>query len=209
MSDSAALPHGFPVVLDLRGVAVLVVGGGRVAARKADALLAAGAHVTAVAPDFADEFPEVAVRHRRPYEPHDVVGHRLVFTATSDGAVNRRVAADATAAQLWVNSADDVANCSFFLPAVVRRGPVVAAVSSGGTSPALAGHLRDRIGAVIGDEVADAALQLHARRRRLQQAGIATDSVDWSTPIAELLASPGTDRSAGSTSAAGVEQNYD
>ena len=134
---------GYPVTLDLTGVAVLVVGAGPIAARKVAGLVAAGAVVRVVAPDVADELDRatVAELRRRPYEPADLDGVRLVVTATGDAAVDARVAADATAAGIWVNAADQPADCTFILPAIARHGPVSIAVSTDGASPALARRL--------------------------------------------------------------------
>ena len=120
----------YPVSLVLEGRPVLVVGGGRVAARKVDGLLACGAQVHVVAPRVADELKQ---RHgvtveERPYRDGDVAGYRLVVSATDDAAVNRAVHDEAEAAGVWVNSADDPANCTFTLPSVLRRGPITVAV---------------------------------------------------------------------------------
>jgi precorrin-2 dehydrogenase len=137
----------YPVNLDLAGRRVLVVGGGQVAARKVAGLLLAGAIVTVVAPDAVAEIVEDPdVRwHQRPYRRGEVASYRLAITATSDPAVNRQVARDGDAANVLVNSADDPANCSFILPAVVRRGDLQLTVSTNGRSPAFASWARRRL----------------------------------------------------------------
>jgi len=183
------MAFGYPVMLDVGGVPVLVVGGGRVASRKAKALVEAGAVVTVVAPDVDDELAElVAVVHRRSYAATDIEGHRLVLTATNDASVNAAVAADATAAGLWVNSADDPANCSFILPAVARRDPVVVSVSSGGASPALASHLRDEIAASVLEGVDVAAADLSRQRAEVHAAGGSTEDISWDERVRAALA---------------------
>ena len=183
------MAFGYPVMLDVGGVRVLVVGGGRVASRKTKALVDAGAVVTVVAPVVDDELAELAaVVHRRAYASTDVAGHRLVLTATNDASVNAAVAADATSAGLWVNSADDPANCSFILPAVARRGPVVVSVSSGGASPALASHLRDEIGANVLDGVDVAAADLSRQRAEVHAAGGSTEDIVWDERVRAALA---------------------
>ena len=109
-------------------------------------------------------------------EEADLEGHQLVMTATDDPAVNALVATQARARGTWVNSADDPENCSFILPAVTRRGPVVVAVGTDGASPALARHLRDRIAAEIltpGVEVA--AGELARQRAEFHAQGISTE----------------------------------
>ena len=139
------MTFAYPVFLNLEGVPVLLVGGGQIASRKAAGLVAAGALVTVIAPEVRPELAEVAAAvWLRPFAEGDCAGFRLVMTATDDPAVNARVYADATAAGIWVNSADDPDNCTFILPAVARRGPVVAAISTGGASPALANTARVR-----------------------------------------------------------------
>ncbi|MDW3217335.1 MAG: bifunctional precorrin-2 dehydrogenase/sirohydrochlorin ferrochelatase [Acidimicrobiales bacterium] len=137
---------GYAVNLDLTGRPVLVVGGGRVAARKIAGLLRAGAVVTVVAPDAIPEIAEDPdVRwYARPYQRGEVASYRLAITATDDADVNAQVADDADTAGVFVNSADDPANCSFTLPAVARHGDVQVAISTNGRSPALARWLRKR-----------------------------------------------------------------
>ena len=183
------MAFGYPVMLDLGGVPVLLVGGGRVASRKATALVDAGALLTVVAPAVNDELAELAaVVHRRAYASTDIEGHRLVLTATNDASVNAAVAADATAAGIWVNSADDPANCTFILPAVARRGPVVVSVSSGGASPALASHLRDEIAATGLDGVEVAAADLSRQRAEVHAAGGSTEDIEWEERVRAALA---------------------
>ncbi len=189
-SGGEPFDDGYPVVLRLAGRRVLVVGGGAVAARKAQGLLAAGARVTVVAPLVAPEMaalaPELTIE-ARPYRAGDVGGFHLVLTATDDGAVQQQVYDDAEAAGVWVNAADDPARCSFTLPAIARDGPVVIAVSTQGASPALAGGLRDRIAAWLPPDLDRVAAELAKRRRDLRDQGISTESVDWSEQVAALL----------------------
>ncbi len=183
------MAFGYPVFLQLDDVPVLLVGGGNIARRKAEALFEAGARLTVVAPHIAAELAEQAAECRlRGYRSSDIVGHRLVMTATDDPEVNAQVGRDATAVGVWVNSADDPANCSFILPAVARDGAVTVAVSTGGASPALASHLRreaqqwiEQIGA------AAAANTLAAQRAELRGQGISTESIDWSDRVRDAL----------------------
>ncbi|MBU6316877.1 MAG: bifunctional precorrin-2 dehydrogenase/sirohydrochlorin ferrochelatase [Acidobacteria bacterium] len=183
------MAFGYPVMLELRDVPVLMVGGGQVAARKVEGLVAAGARVTVVAPLVRDEVAAMAAEVRlRGYDSSDIDGHRLVMTATDDPAVNRAVAADASALGVWVNSADDPQNCTFILPAITRRGPVTVAVGTDGSSPALARHLRDRIAdEVLGPEVERAAAELARQRAEFHAAGISTETIDWSDRLRQAL----------------------
>lgn len=140
-------PTSYPVNLRLSGLPVLVVGGGPVAARKMEALVQAGACVTVVAPaavhGIADQ-PDVGWQQRM-YRRGEAGSYRLVVTATNDPAVNAQVARDCEDANVFVNSADDPANCTFTLPSVARREHLQVAVSTDGRSPALARWLRRRI----------------------------------------------------------------
>jgi siroheme synthase-like protein len=180
---------GFPVFLALDGVPVLLVGGGRVALRKAAALVDEGAVLTVVAPGVLPELAALAGSVRqRPYAAGDVHGHRLVIVASDDPQVNAQVSADATAAGIWVNSADDPQHCSFILPAVARRGAVTVAVSTGGASPALAGHLRDEIATTtLTEAVERAAADLAAQRAAIHATGRSTEAFNWTARVRAAL----------------------
>jgi len=179
----------YPIMLDLTSVRVLVVGGGRVALRKLEGLLGAGADVTVVAPEVVEAIHDLEVDVEvRGYEARDLDQVRLVITATDDPAVNAAVAADATARGIWVNSADDPANCTFTLPAVARDGAVTVAVGTGGSSPALASHLRGALEKWLSEIGAgDAAVTLAAQRREVQANGESTESIDWSDRVRDAL----------------------
>ena len=155
---------GYPVYLDLRGVPVLVVGAGPVAARKVAGLVAAGAAVT--------RRRRRRCRRRSTGRPSPTVRRAAVRA----GRPRRRCASSspppATPTStprspprppppgIWVNAADQPADCSFILPAIARNGPLTVAVSTGGASPALARRLRDHAGALLTDEVVALALDL-------------------------------------------------
>ena len=179
----------YPVGLALEGRSCLVVGGGRIAARKAAGLVKAGAKVHVIAPEVTDEMTALAsVVHRRAFEPGDCVGYRLVVSATGDEKVDTAVSADAEAAGAWINACDRPALCSVILPAVLRRDPITVAVSTGGASPSLAGWLRDRIAEVVTERHAEVARLLADERAAVQQAGGSTEGIDWRPRIEELVA---------------------
>lgn len=165
----------YPIFVEMHGRRVLLVGGGHVALEKIGKLVEAGADVTVVAPEL---LPEVrafidAGRARselRGFRAGDTAGFEVVMVATDNGAINRQVADEARASGIWVNAADDVANCDFILPSVARRGRVAIAASTGGASPALARWLRERLEQFLSDDVvalADvlAALRVQVRAR--------------------------------------------
>ena len=148
----------YPIFMEMHRRRVLLVGGGNVANEKLGKLVDAGAAVTIVAPElipavraFVDA--DDAEWRDRAYEPGDVKGFELVMVATDDGAVNASVAVEARARGIWVNAADDVANCDFILPSLAKRGRIAIAASTGGASPALARWLRERLEEFLSDEV--------------------------------------------------------
>ncbi len=178
----------YPANLVLRGRRVLVVGAGAIAARKVEGLLACGADVVVVAPSVGDGIRRLAdagvVRlHERAYRPGDLDEVWLAVTATDDPAVNRAVFADGESRRIWVNAADDPASCSFTLPSVVRQGPIMVTVATGGHSPALATWLRRHVADELGPEYAQLALLLAEARSELQAAGRTTEGLNWLSAI--------------------------
>jgi uroporphyrin-III C-methyltransferase / precorrin-2 dehydrogenase / sirohydrochlorin ferrochelatase len=143
----------YPVVLDLAGRRAVVVGGGPVAARRADALATAGADLVVVAPYVCEPLADLVAAGRaewrpREYGPGDLAGAWLVHTATGDRAVDARVAADADTTRVWCVRADDAAASPAWTPAVARVGDVLVAVSGGG-DPARAVRLRNAVQAAL------------------------------------------------------------
>jgi len=151
--------------LDLEGLSVLVVGGGRIALEKVAGLLDCGADVTVVAPEVLPELRQRQVTWlARGYEPRDLAGRYLVVAATQIEALNATVARDAAQRSLLCNVVDDPDKCTVILPAIHRDGPIAIAVSTGGASPALAKRLRDQFAAQIGPRTVAVARELRARR---------------------------------------------
>jgi siroheme synthase-like protein len=151
--------------VDLHGRSVLVVGAGRVALEKTQGLVDCGARITVVSPDVDPAFEELPVRIvRREFGPGDVDGHVLVFAATNRRSVNRRVSAASAASFTLCNVADDPELCSFILPAITRRDPIVVGVSTGGASPALAQRIRDDVADLLTPRHAELAHRLQALR---------------------------------------------
>jgi uroporphyrin-III C-methyltransferase/precorrin-2 dehydrogenase/sirohydrochlorin ferrochelatase len=131
-----------PLFADLKGRAVLVVGGGAVAERRVSLLLDAGAVVTVVAPELSPDLAVLVSEGRlthvaRAYARDSLDPYWVVIAATDDATVNAEVAAAATAAKRFCNVVDDYALCTFIMPAIVDRSPVTIAIGSSGLSPVL------------------------------------------------------------------------
>jgi len=127
-----------------------VVGGGKVAARKVKMLLACGAKVRVVSPEAVEEIAALAAAGeidwvRRGFTAGDTAGAFLVVSATDNREVNGRVAQECAAGNILLNVVDQPEFCNFFVPAVIRRGELTVAVSTGGKSPLLARRLREKL----------------------------------------------------------------
>jgi uroporphyrin-III C-methyltransferase/precorrin-2 dehydrogenase/sirohydrochlorin ferrochelatase len=143
-----------PIFLDIKERPCLVVGGGEIALRKVANLRRAGAAVTVVAPTLAEPLRRQAeqgeIAHlERPFEDDDLEGVHLVIAATAERGVNRRVGELARERRIPVNVVDQPQECTFLLPSVIDRSPVVVAVSTSKASPVLARLLRTRLESVI------------------------------------------------------------
>lgn len=151
-----------PVLVDIDGRPVLLVGGGRVAGRRAERLLALGARLTVVAPSLGDVLADLTGRGvvrwiNRAYRPADVADRAalrwaLVIAATDDAETNRQVVADGREAGAWVNDASSPDGADVSFPAVHRRGPVTVAVGTSGVHPGAAAWLRDVAAGSLRDE---------------------------------------------------------
>ncbi|MDX9740875.1 MAG: siroheme synthase CysG [Gammaproteobacteria bacterium] len=163
-----------PIFFHVRGRDCLLVGGGEIAARKAELLLRAGSRLMVVAPELGATLSRLAaagsLRHRAAsFSDADIAGHALVIAATDDPAVNAAVAAAARARGIPVNVVDDPAHCDFILPSVLDRSPLLVAVSTGGAAPMLARALRARLETLIPPGYGRLAALLERFRGRLKE----------------------------------------
>jgi uroporphyrin-III C-methyltransferase/precorrin-2 dehydrogenase/sirohydrochlorin ferrochelatase len=166
----------FPIMLRVQDRRCLVVGGGGVALRKIQALVAEGARVTVVAREVVDPLREMARRGQltletRPYRAGEAADYALVFTATDSRKVNRQVYEDADGAGVWANAADDPELCSFHLPARVQRGPLQLSIASAGDAPFAVRRIRQLLEGRFGPEWAewvDAAARFRCKVRDLK-----------------------------------------
>jgi siroheme synthase-like protein len=174
-APGAGKPRLFPVALKLAGARCLVVGGGPVALRKVHDLLACGARIHVVSPDWLPDFERLerqgdVTRATRGFVPADLHGARVVVAATDDPEVQRLVAAEADARSIPCNVVDVNHLCSFYVPAVLRRGDLTVAVTTDGKFPLLAAALRDRIAAAVSANAGDALDTLAEARQRASAA---------------------------------------
>jgi siroheme synthase-like protein len=176
--------RGYPVNLVVTGRRCVVVGAGRIAARKIAGLLDAGASVHVVAPQLGDEVRarrdtgSVTVSERE-FRPDDLDGAWLATTATGIRDVDHAVFVAGEERGVWVNSADDPANCSFTLMSVVRRGDLVVTIGTNGRSPALATWLRDHVRTEMGPEYETLLELLSAEREAMRSGGRSSETADW------------------------------
>jgi siroheme synthase-like protein len=184
-------PMGYyPVFLEMKGRPCVVVGGGTVAERKVEGLLAADARVTVISPELTPALATLKEEGRlhhiaRPYREGDLEGYEVAVVATDDGAVNAEVARKGRSAsgRIWVNAVDDPPNCDFILPSVIRRGDIVIAVSTGGASPALARRLREELEAFLNEGYAPLAELLQEVRQELRSRRIVVGPEAWQRAI--------------------------
>ena len=162
----------YPVNLDIRNRKCLVVGGGEVGTRKVITLLECGAFVTVVSINASEKLLKLAESgiieiKRRPYTGSDLGGMFLVICATDDEELNRQVGRDAGKINMLCNIADRPESCNFILPALVKRGDLVIAVSTSGKSPAFAKKIRKDLEKQYGVEYADFLKLMGAIRKKL------------------------------------------
>jgi len=169
------VPH-LPLNIDVRGMTVLVVGGGAVAGRKITSLLDAEATITVVAPELSPEIARLAAAgtitaKTGRYQASDLTNVFLAVAATNDPEANRRIAADARQRGMLVTVADEPGsgNCTF--PALLRRGDLEVGVSTNGTCPGFAAVVRDLLATVIGEEYGIILATLALEREKLLTEG--------------------------------------
>lgn len=143
----------FPFFMEIRDEKCLVVGGGIVALRKIEKLLPFGVKITVVSPAFCAEVEEMEgiLRIQRCFRPSDIEGNLFVIGATDEEAVNQEIADLCRAEKIPVNIVDDPKKCTFFFPALVKKGEFVAGFSTGGGSPLAAQFIRKKVEEAVPD----------------------------------------------------------
>jgi precorrin-2 dehydrogenase/sirohydrochlorin ferrochelatase len=167
-----------PVALNVAGKRCLLVGGGRVAERKARSLLECDAQVYVIAPELCACFAPLRAQieySQRVFQSGDCHGFDLVFACTNRKEINAAVANEARTSRIWCNIADDPPSSDLHTVAAVRRGDVCIGISTGAASPGLARHLKEEIATFIGEEYAQ-LLQIVGAARSGCQASDAESS---------------------------------
>ncbi len=178
----------FPLVVDLRQRRVLVIGAGRVGVDKAAQLIECGALVTIITKEILATPPtgveEIMVRA---YQRGDLEGALLVVAATGDALVNDEIVSEATSRNVLLNVVDDLERSNFYFTANYRDGDVTVAVSTAGSSPALAQWVRNAVAAALPKNLALVATRLRAERNALHEANESTEQRPWMRRVEELV----------------------
>lgn len=178
----------YPVFLEMKQRRCVVIGGGAVAERRVDGLLAAGASVTVISPAMTEKLrgllAQGTIRHlAREHRPGDLAGCELALIAMDDPELNAATCREARSRYVWVNSADDPAQCDFIVPAVLRRGGLVVAVSTGGESPAVTRAIREELDEYIGADYAQLVQIASEVRQELRGKSIRPTAEAWSSAL--------------------------
>lgn len=186
-----------PTFMVIRDRPCLVVGGGEIAARKIALLLQAGGQITVVAPKLCAPLRELRDKERLihregVFSPSDLEGCNLVIAATNDQAINARISELCQARALPVNVVDQPELCSFIMPAIIDRDPILIAVSTGGSSPVLARLIRGRLESLIPAAYGRLAeLAARFREKVQQRVPVSRRRIFWEQvlqgPIAEMV----------------------
>lgn len=188
----------FPIFMALKGQTCLIIGGGRIAYRKAVSLNKAGAKLKVIALEIGDDLRKLVAMGggeclQREFVESDLDGCRLVVSATDNKSLNQRVSVLAQQRQLPVNVVDNPSYCSFITSSIVERGPMMIAISSGGAAPVLVRSLRAKIETMLPATYAGLATLAHSFRNKVK-AAITSDAGRrhfwdkvYSGPVAERV----------------------
>lgn len=186
------MPQYYPAFLDLKGKPVVIIGGGHATEEKIPSLLECGAQITIVAPEVGEHTRELAGAGRlawvrRAYEAGDLADAWIAIVGSADHGLNHRAADEARARRVMVNTVDDNPYCDFIAPAVVRRGNLILAISTGGGSPAMARYARQELQRIVPAEWGGLLQALSEARTELRRKGLRPNSERWQECINEEL----------------------
>jgi siroheme synthase-like protein len=186
------MPIYYPVYLNLEGKLCVIIGGGAVAEGKIAKLLESGARITLISPD-ATPFIQAAAKtgelewRQRKYQPGDLAGAFIGVAATGVHEVSLQIFEEAEERGVLLNVVDDTPLCTFIAPSIVKRGAVTLAISTGGTSPALARKMRESLAGSPALEWADLAGVLSQARQEVKTRGQTVDTQRWQCCITPHL----------------------
>lgn len=167
----------FPFFVDIEGKRWLIAGGGEVSLRKVRDLLPCGAAIQVVSPHMADglaemegsgEYGDRLILVKREFKESDLADVDFVIAATSDAGLNSAVSAMCGDRGIPVNVVDVREECSFIFPSIVREGPVVVGISTGGMSPVMARYLKEKVRSVLPEDLGPFTVQLGGYRKRIK-----------------------------------------
>ena len=139
-------PPFFPMMMDLNGKKILIVGGGRIAARRAETLLKCGAKITAVSENFISEFPDIDKKIKKTFSLEDInEKFFFIIAATDDREVNKLISDTAHEKKIFVNVCDSQNECDFFFPSLINVENVAVSVCTAGIDSKLTRKLSDRL----------------------------------------------------------------
>jgi precorrin-2 dehydrogenase / sirohydrochlorin ferrochelatase len=178
----------YPIFIKLDGKPCVVIGGGEVAERKVETLLDSGAVVRLISPEYSDKIrargDEGSITiEQRPYEPGDIDGAYMALVCTDDHEINQAAADEARRLGVLVNTADDVDNCDFIAPAILQRGDLIVAISTGGLSPAMARRVREELEEMFPPDYGDLLTVLSEVRTAVRGQGLRPDPEVWQQGI--------------------------
>jgi precorrin-2 dehydrogenase/sirohydrochlorin ferrochelatase len=178
----------YPLFLNLQGKKCIVVGGGDVAFRKVRALVDCGAKVAVVSPTLNADLTQLAKAGTihlvsREYEARDLKDAAFIIAATDRGKVNQKIAKEARKQGLLVNVVDHPDGSDFIIPSLIRRGDLILAVSTSGTSPALAKKIRAKLEQIFGEEYVPLLSVIKEVRKEIKQQELKVSAEDWQRAI--------------------------
>lgn len=161
----------FPLFVDMKGRKCVVVGGGRIAARKIETLILFNAEIAVISPEITDKLLELkktgSLTHlEKVYSEGDLEGAFLVIAATTDREVNERIAEEAAVKNIFVNVADNPERCTFIFPSVVKKSELVIGITTSGSYPAMSRSIREKIERLLADLDEDVMKLLRECRQR-------------------------------------------
>jgi len=166
----------YPIMINIENRPVVIIGGGKVALRKARDLLETGAKLTVIAPEIHDGFNRLVQDYgdrvelvKSEYISGNLENYSLVFSATNNTEVNNSVYNEARAKNIFINAVDDPPNCSFFIPSFTRKGDLILSLSTSGSSPAFAARLRRVLEEHVPGNIEEILTSLAEIRERLKK----------------------------------------